>query len=55
MTNPITIASDTVGPIGNSLVAGNGLVSMSYAAGADAAVPPGQYTTVVTYVATPTF
>lgn len=54
-TTPITIAYDAVGPIGNSITAGNGLVSMSYAAGADAAVPPGQYSTVVTYLATPTF
>jgi hypothetical protein len=53
--SPITIASDTSGPIGNSLLAGNGLTSVSYAAGADAGVPPGQYTTVVTYVATPAF
>lgn len=54
-TGPITIASDTTGPVGNSLIAGNGLVSMSYAGGADAGVPPGQYTTIVTYVATPAF
>ncbi len=51
----ILLASDTTGPIGNSLVAGNGLTSVSYAAGADAGVPPGQYSTVVTYVATPAF
>lgn len=51
----VVVASDTSGPIGNSLVAGNGLTSMSYAAGADAGVPPGQYSTVVTYVATPAF
>lgn len=54
-TTPITIAYDSAGPIGNTVETGNGLVSMSYAAGADATVPPGQYTTVVTYVATPTF
>ncbi len=54
-STPITISSDTTGPIGNSITAGNGLVSMSYAAGADAAVPPGQYTSIVTYVATPAF
>lgn len=51
----INIASDTTGPIGNAIVAGSGLTSVSYAAGADPAVPPGQYTTVVTYVATPSF
>lgn len=54
-TGAITIASDTIGPVGNSLIAGNGLTSVSYAAGADAGVPPGQYTTIVTYVATPAF
>lgn len=54
-TSQIVMASDTTGPIGNSLLAGNGLTSVSYAAGADAGVPPGQYSTVVTYVATPAF
>ena len=54
-TTAITMASDTTGPIGNSLIPGNGLTSVSYAAGADPSVPPGQYTTVVTYVATPSF
>ncbi len=54
-TSPITVASDTSGPIGNALVTGNGLTSVSYAGGADAGVPPGQYTTVITYVATPAF
>lgn len=54
-SSQILIATDTTGPIGNSLLAGNGLTSVSYAAGADAGVPPGQYTTVVTYVATPAF
>lgn len=54
-SSQILMASDTTGPIGNSLVAGNGLTSVSYAAGADAGVPPGQYSTVVTYVATPAF
>jgi len=54
-TTPITIAADPNGPVGNSLTAGNGLTSVSYAAGADAGVPAGEYSTVVTYVATPTF
>jgi hypothetical protein len=54
-TTAINIASDTTGPIGNAIVAGSGLTTVSYAAGADPAVPPGQYTTVVTYVATPSF
>ena len=51
----ITIANDTTGPIGNALTLGSGLTSISYAAGADPSVPPGQYTTIVTYVATPSF
>lgn len=54
-TTPLSIASDATGPIGNSLIAGNGVVSISYAAGADAGVPPGEYRTVITYVATPAF
>ncbi len=54
-TSAITIASDTVGPIGNAITSGSGLTSMSYAAGADPSLPPGSYSTVVTYVATPSF
>lgn len=54
-TNSVTLASDTIGPIGNSLVTGNGVVSIAYAAGTDAGVPPGEYRTVITYVATPAF
>lgn len=53
---PISLASDTTGPIGvNAGVTGNGVTSVSYAVGADAGVPPGEYRTVVTYVATPAF
>lgn len=54
-TSSITIASDDTGPIGNAIVAGSGLTSMSYAAGADPSLPPGSYSTIVTYVATPSF
>lgn len=54
-TSAITLASDSAGPIGNSVAAGNGIVSVSYAASTDALIPPGEYRTVVTYVATPTF
>lgn len=54
-TSAITIASNPTGPIGNAIVAGSGLTSMSYAAGADPSLPPGSYSTVVTYVATPSF
>lgn len=52
---PLALASDATGPIGNSLTAGNGVVSIAYAASVDAAIPPGEYRTVITYVATPTF
>ena len=54
-TTSVTLAYDTTGPIGNTLTAGNGLVSVEYAALIDASVPAGLYTAVVTYVATPTF
>lgn len=54
-TTPVTIAADPNGPVGNSLTAGNGLTSVSYAAGADAGVPAGEYRAFITYVATPTF
>ena len=49
------IAQDTTGPIGNGVPAGNGLVSVSYAAAQDVTLPPGEYQTVITYVATPSF
>lgn len=54
-TTSVTLASDTTGPIGNSITAGNGLVSVSYASGVDAGVPAGTYQSEVTYVATATF
>lgn len=54
-TTSVTLASDTTGPIGNSLTAGNGLVSVSYAAGVDVSVPAGTYQSEITYVATATF
>lgn len=51
----VSLASDTSGPIGNTIVTGNGLTTVEYAAGIDASIPSGIYTTVITYVATPTF
>lgn len=56
-TAPLSIASDTSGPIGAGSVdsAGDGSISISYAAGIDVAVPPGDYRTVITYIATPSF
>ncbi len=54
-TTAVTLASDATGPVGNSLTAGNGVVSVAYAAATDAGVPPGEYRTVITYVATPAF
>ncbi len=51
----ITLAYDSTGPVGNVIAAGNGLTSVEYAAGMDVRVPAGLYTSVITYVATPTF
>lgn len=50
-----TLASDTAGPVGNSVTAGNGLVSVEYAATISSAVPAGIYRTAMTFVATPSF
>ncbi|GIW62063.1 MAG: hypothetical protein KatS3mg089_0915 [Patescibacteria group bacterium] len=54
-TTAITLASDSTGPVGNTITAGNGLVTVRYAASIDASVPSGEYQTAITYVATPTF
>lgn len=54
-TSPVTIAYRTVGPVGNTITTGSGIVSVAYAAGVDARVPAGTYQSVVTYVATPSF
>lgn len=54
-TTSVTLASDTSGPVDNTIAAGNGLISVEYAAGVDASVPAGIYQSYVTYVATPTF
>lgn len=56
-TTPLSIALDSVGPIGAGSpdAAGDGSVSISYAAGVDVAVPPGEYRAVITYIATPAF
>lgn len=54
-TSALTLASDSTGPIGNTIAAGNGIISVSYAGGVDALIPPGEYRAVITYVATPTF
>ncbi len=51
----VTLAYDATGPVGNVIAAGNGLTSVEYAAGMDVRVPAGIYTSIVTYVATPTF
>ncbi len=54
-TTAVTLAYDATGPVGNVIEAGNGLISVEYAAGVDVTVPAGLYTSEVTYVATPTF
>jgi len=57
-TSPVLIAQRASGPVGvgsacNSTGCGQNVVS--YAATQDVSIPPGNYTTVVTYVATPSF
>lgn len=54
-TSSVTMASDPTGPVDNTITAGNGLTSVSYASGVDASVPAGTYQSYVTYVATATF
>ncbi len=54
-TSPTTLASKNSGPIANSLVTGDGIVSVEYASGIDGSVPAGNYQSVITYVATPAF
>ncbi len=57
-TSSLTLASAASGPIGNTAGTGGvgaGLTSVEYAAAVDVTVPAGIYTSVVTYVATPTF
>lgn len=50
-----TLAQDNTGPVDNSIAAGNGLVTVEYAATISGVVPAGFYRTYLTYVATPTF
>jgi hypothetical protein len=52
-TSSVTLATDSSGPITGS--SGNGLTTAEYAAAVDSTVPPGTYTSVITYVATATF
>lgn len=49
----VTLANDSTGPITGA--SGNGLTTAEYAAAVDSSVPPGTYTSVITYVATATF
>lgn len=51
----IIMAADYVGPIGTGQVTGNGLTSVSYAAGIDGSIQVGTYSTTITYTALPTF
>jgi hypothetical protein len=58
LTTPLTLASATIGPIGNVVAAGGvgaGLTSVEYAGTINASTATGNYTTVITYTATPTF
>ena len=54
-TGNITLASRSNGPISSSLIEGEGLVSVEYAATIDSSVPAGVYSSTITYSATPTF
>ncbi|MEK9178596.1 MAG: hypothetical protein AAB801_02335, partial [Patescibacteria group bacterium] len=54
-SEPISLASDSSGPIGNDVAEGNGLVSLEYAASISDDVPQGVYKTSVTYIVTTTF
>lgn len=54
----LTLASVATGPIGNTAGTGGvgaGLTSVEYASTVDVTVPAGIYSSVITYVATPTF
>lgn len=51
----IILAADYIGPIGVGQTEGNGLTSVAYAAGADATIEVGTYSTTITYTALPTF
>lgn len=56
-TTPLSVASDNSGPIGSgsSDAVGDGSISVSYAAGTNVSVPPGEYRAIITYIATPSF
>lgn len=52
----LPLASDSSGPVGSGTgETGDGYTSVSYGAGIDVAVPPGEYRTIITYIATPSF
>ncbi len=56
--NPLTLASSAIGPIGNTTGTGGigaGLISVEYAGAINMSIPAGVYTSVITYIATPTF
>ncbi len=53
-TTAITLSSKSTGPIFGT-AATNGLTTVEYAGAAGAETPSGQYTTAITYVATPIF
>lgn len=52
----LTLATDTVGPVGSGTgETGDGITSIAYGAGIDVLVPPGEYRSIITYIATPGF
>lgn len=54
-TTPITLASDSTGPIGNEVATGSGQLSVLYAGGIDDSVPVGTYSAKITYTLSPNF
>lgn len=54
-TTSLTLASAKEGPIGDSYVPGNGIVSLEFATTIDASIQTGTYKTILYYLALPSF
>lgn len=54
-TESLILASAAKGPTGNSFIKGSGMVSVEYAATIDNSIKGGAYSSVITYIVTPTF
>lgn len=55
VTDPLILAQNTSGPIGERVTPGSGRVTIKYAATIDNKVPGGDYKTRITYTVTPSF